>query len=200
MSEVTSITNFWGSFWQQILHEVRFVLEAISTTLSDIIQPVLTYSRWLIAFFGVPRHGTAAYAMHLSTGFFISGIFHLITLGYTASYPPQSEKFAKIMFFFMMQPVGIFFEQWVKSIFQSKLNLDGSAKSESKVKSLKSNARRPPLGRAASTAIGYIWVLSFLFVTGWPFLDVYFQIGMADWDVPFSFVALLMNILGLSRR
>jgi hypothetical protein len=142
--------------------------------------------------------------MHLCTGFFISGIFHFITLDYTAGYPPQGEKFAKIMFFFMMQPVGIFFEQWIKLAFQSKDNLTGSEHSDSKVDGPKnetrSNVMRSHLGRMVSRMIGYVWVLSFLFITGWPFLDVYFQIGMADWDVPFSFVGLLMRSLGYTRK
>lgn len=121
--------------------------------------------------------------MHLFTGFFISGIFHFITLAYAASYPPQDEKFAKTMFFFMMQPVGISFEQWVKSMVEYRGQLFG----------------RLRLGNWVAKVFGCTWVLSFLFVTGWPFLEVYFKIGMAEWDVPYSFVGLLWRILSRSR-
>lgn len=165
---------------------------------------MLTYSRRLVSFFGIPRHGTAAYAMHLGTGFFISGLFHVITLSCTGGGPSIGEKFAKIMFFFMMQPVGIFFEQWTKSAFNSKENLTESKQSDNQVDASKSEgrsiAKRSRIGITVSEVIGYVWVLSFLFVTGWPFLDIYFQLGMADWDVPFSFVGLVMRPLGYSRN
>jgi hypothetical protein len=165
---------------------------------------VLTYSRWLISFFGIPFHGTAAYAMHLGTGFFISGLFHVITLCCTGGGPTIGQKFAKIMFFFMMQPVGIFFEQWTKSAFNSKDNLTKSKEADNQVNASKSEAgsitRRSLLEKTVWNVIGYVWVLTFLFVTGWPFLDIYFQLGMADWDVPYSFVGLLMKTLGYSRN
>jgi hypothetical protein len=172
-------------------------------TAFDPIQSVLTYSRWLVAFFGISRHSTAAYAVHLCTGFFISGLFHFIALSYTAADPPQGEKFVKIMFFFMMQPVGIFFEQYIKSVLESRVMLAKPAKQNSRGHGsddeIGSGTTRPHLGASFSRVIGHVWVLTFLFVTGWPFLDVYFQVGMANWGVPFSFVGSAMRIFGHSR-
>lgn len=137
--------------------------------------------------------------MHLSTGFFISGLCHFITLSCTGGGPSIGQKFAKIMFFFMMQPVGIFFEQWTKLVFNWLMK---SNQPDNQVVALKSEVRRitrrPILEITVSNVIGHVWVLTFLFVTGWPFLDIYFQLGMADWDVPFSFVWLLMRSLGYS--
>jgi hypothetical protein len=141
--------------------------------------------------------------MHLCTGFFISGLFHFIALSYTAAYPPQGEKFVKIMFSFMMQPVGIFFEQYMKSVFKSRVVLAEPAKQNSgghgRDDEVGSGTTRLHLGASFSRVLGHIWVLTFLFVTGWPFLDVYFQVGMANWDVPFSFVGSAVRIFGHSR-
>jgi hypothetical protein len=99
------------------------------------------------------------------------------------------------MFFFMMQPIGIMFEQWFKLSFLAKSernetsNMD--ARSDNRKKEIRSeNGEKVPDG-IVRRMMGYIWVLSFLFITGWPFLVVYLQLGMADWTVPFSIVGWL---------
>lgn len=38
---------------------------------------------------------------------------------------------------------------------------------------------------------GHIWVVSWLLYSGWRFLDVYFRVGMASWEMPFPVLGLL---------
>ena len=42
---------------------------------------------------------------------------------------------------------------------------------------------------------GYIWVVSCLLFSGWPFLDIYFRVGMASWKVPFPVLGLVLGLV-----
>jgi hypothetical protein len=151
-----------------------------------------------VSFFGIRRHGTIAYAIHLFTGFVITGVFHVFSLNSTGRVPVR-DIFINNMFFFMMQPIGILLEmafEYIHYFFYVPCPVvDGNAKKSDKTNgSVEIEKRLAGFGYVGRT-LGYIWVISFLFFTGWPFLEIYLHCGMSGWKMPFPVTERLMRSL-----
>ncbi|KAG0638344.1 membrane bound O-acyl transferase family-domain-containing protein [Tuber brumale] len=95
---VTSIRNFWGKFWHQL---IRRTLTITSTS-------ILTY-----------LHLPSSYALVIALSFIISGFFHALPL---LVMPPFSWSSVPrgILAFYFAQPVGILLETLVSSVYTGK--------------------------------------------------------------------------------
>lgn len=135
-------------------------------------------------FLHVPPHSIWSYLTDLIVGFFISGLFHAITLASVSSNPPPDMIFRSVLFFFMAQVPAICIEQVVTSIYARYISTPESTAS---TMDWKWKARR-----ILTSIFGHIWVVLWLLFSGWPFMDIYFRVGMASWKMPFSVVERIL--------
>jgi hypothetical protein len=59
---------------------------------------------------------------------------------------------------------------------------------KSREKKIEVNRKEKGIEELIRRIIGFACVISFLFVNRRPFLDIYLQMGMAEWNVPFPIV------------
>jgi len=156
-------------------------VNALPSANLPLLQSVLGYSHALIPLIHIPPHTVWSFLVHLCVGFFISGFFHALSLSTLAPYPPKIHIFKSNLFFFMEQVLAIIFENVITKRFGPCF---ARAKDEAGWKS--------DLRRISLKFLGHVWVIWWLVFSGWSWLDVYYRLGMATWQMPIPIVEVIL--------
>ncbi|KAH6892437.1 hypothetical protein B0T10DRAFT_483787 [Thelonectria olida] len=159
-----TVANVWGKFWHGYIR-----------------QPVLGFSHAIISFLGIPRRSYLAYSIHLFTAFFISALFHTLSLFVVSEgYLRTRDLIFHMGCFFMAQPVATVAESIIMSRYRPRTQSENTGTSGSQLKSILASAM-------VRRTIGYLWVVSWFVLTGWWFVQDYIAIGVLEWPLPISF-------------
>lgn len=143
---------------------------------------MLGYSHALIRLLHIPPHTIWSFPIHLCTGFFISGFFHALSLSALASYPPMGYIFKCNLLFFMAQVLAIIFEEiMIKKLRPLLVAMNNRLCWESHSQGI------------LLSLLGHLWVFSWLVLSASRWWDIYFRIGMANWQMPFPILGVILR-------
>jgi len=166
--DCTTVGRFWGTFWQQMLH-----------------QSLLGYSRAINRLLHIPRRTKLSYLVHLLFGFFVTSFFHWLSISAVTELSSYFI-FTNVSIFFMGQGLAILVESIVVDFFRNRHGKAGLPHDKPTFKNFHDLAER---------MLGYVWTMSWLMVSGWWFVRVYTRVGMEKWQLPFPIVEPLLKHL-----
>ncbi|KAI9743462.1 MAG: hypothetical protein M1818_002774 [Claussenomyces sp. TS43310] len=197
--DVTTVRYFWGSFWHQTMRKVGHYsdVECFNRTEDWLCRGnklmFTSYSQALTRLLGIPRGTQLSSYLQLYVSFAISGLFHaLMTFVMPASAQHSFyDRFMLAFNFFILQAIGIHFEDIVIAIYKHV------AKESSDVGSPKTRGTKAS-SVAGKTFVGYVWVVCwFWFSLGWGG-DAYLKAGIGNVnDAPYPFVGFFLSYVGL---
>jgi hypothetical protein len=173
LTNCTSLGGFWGGFWQGMLR-----------------QPALAISHAIVDGLRVKKKSMMAYAIHLVTAFFISGLGHVISIAPICDGVMTIQDVWRDSFvFFMAQAMAVVAENVFISLVCRPASGSRPDKSEKSV-----NKHR--VGVRIGSLAGYAWTFAWLMITGWWFVRLYVRLGAMEWTVPVPIVAPALRLLG----
>jgi hypothetical protein len=137
-----------------------------------VTQPALGFSHYLVGVLHVPKRSMLAYAVHVSTAFFLSSLGHIVS-----AFPihegkiEMSEVCQDVFLFFMSQAVTIITESIVIKTFRML-----STKSPGKKGTEGEQGQSTCMSMTA--LVGYTWVILWLALSGWWFVRLYVRLWM----------------------